>query len=160
RRRRRACSGPPTHSLWSSLSKLRVRGGLRARPRAVPWCPRLGRVRSLRRYGRNMRIDPLRIAIVGCGRMGLQHARTASHLGHRITVACDVDLARATALASAYPGCQAITDPAAIRWAGVDAGFVCTPPFARGPVELFAARARVPLFLEKPVGLSAAQCLS
>ena len=92
--------------------------------------------------------------------MGLQHARTASQLGHRISVACDVDLARATALASAYLGCQAITDPATIRWAEVDAGFVCTPPFARGPVELFAARAGVPLFLEKPVGLSAAQCLS
>jgi predicted dehydrogenase len=42
----------------------------------------------------------------------------------------------------------------------VDAGFVCTPPFARGPVELFAAQAGVPLFLEKPIGLSATQCLS
>jgi len=92
--------------------------------------------------------------------MGLQHARTASQLGHRISVASDVDPARATALASGYSGSQAISDPAAIPWAEVDAAFVCTPPFARGPVELFAARAGVPLFLEKPIGLSAAQCLS
>jgi len=102
----------------------------------------------------------LRIAIVGCGRMGLQHARSASQLGHRISVACDVDSARAAALAANHPGCEAVADAAAIRWGEIDAGFVCTPPFARGPVELFAAQAGVPLFLEKPIGLSATQCLS
>jgi predicted dehydrogenase len=102
----------------------------------------------------------LRIAIVGCGRMGLQHARSASAQGHRVTVACDLDLARASALAGNYLGCAALTDAGAIRWDEVDAAFVCTPPFARGPVELFAAQAGVPLFLEKPIGLSATQCLS
>ena len=107
-----------------------------------------------------MRTDGLRIAIVGCGRMGLQHARSASQLGHRISVAFDVDLARASALAGSHAGCETVTDAAAIRWSEVDAGFVCVPPFARGPVELSAARAGVPLFLEKPIGLSATQCLS
>ena len=107
-----------------------------------------------------MRADVLRIAIVGCGRMGLQHAKSASQLGHRVVVACDVDLARAAALAGSHPGCEAIADAASIRWGEIDAGFVCTPPFARGPVELLAARAGVPLFLEKPIGLSATQCLS
>jgi predicted dehydrogenase len=100
----------------------------------------------------------LRIAIVGCGRMGLIHARSSAQLGHRVTIACDVDLARATTLASAHPGCVAFGDPASIPWGEVDAAFVCTPPFARGPVELFAAEAGVALFLEKPVGLSATQC--
>lgn len=100
----------------------------------------------------------LRIAIVGCGRMGLQHAKSSAQLGHRVTVACDVDLARATALAAAHPGCVALGDPASIPWSEVDAAFVCTPPFARGPAELFAAKAGVPLFLEKPIGLSATQC--
>src|SRR5690242_11196262 len=102
----------------------------------------------------------LRIAIVGCGRMGLTHAQGAARLGHRVIVACDPDGARAGALAAAHPGCEVLTDPAAIRWDEVDAGFVCTPPFARGPVELYAAKAGVPLFLEKPIGLSATQCLS
>jgi len=106
------------------------------------------------------RPDSLRIAIVGCGRMGLQHARSASQLGHRIRVACDVDVARASALASEHPGCEVVTDAATIPWDEMDAAFVCTPPFARGPVELFAAQAGVPLFLEKPIGLSATQCLS
>ena len=101
----------------------------------------------------------MRIAIVGCGRMGLQHARSAAQLGHRVAVACDVDQPRAATLAAAYPGCEAVTDAAAVRWDEIDAGFVCVPPFARGPVEVAAARAGVPLFLEKPIGLSAAQCL-
>jgi predicted dehydrogenase len=101
----------------------------------------------------------LRIAIVGCGRMGLQHARSASQLGHRVSVAYDVDVVRASALASNHPGCEIVTDVASIRWRDLDAAFVCTPPFARGPLELLAAQAGVPLFLEKPIGLSAAQCL-
>jgi myo-inositol 2-dehydrogenase / D-chiro-inositol 1-dehydrogenase len=108
----------------------------------------------------DIRSDYLRIAIVGCGRMGLQHARSASQLGHRVVVACDVDIARASALAANHPGCEAVSDASGIRWGEVDAAFVCTPPFARGPVELFAARAGVPVFLEKPIGLSATQCLS
>jgi myo-inositol 2-dehydrogenase/D-chiro-inositol 1-dehydrogenase len=101
----------------------------------------------------------LRMAIVGCGRMGLQHARSAAQLGHRVRVVCDVDLVRATALASNHPGCAVVTDVADIPWREVDAGFICTPPFARGAVEVAALHAGVPLFLEKPIGLSAAQCL-
>src|SRR5438552_37492 len=98
-----------------------------------------------------MRGEALRGAIVGCGRMGLTHAKSAARLGHRMVLACDPDLARASALAATYPGCEAVADPAAIRWEEIDAGFVCTPPFARGPVELYAAKASVPLFLEKPI---------
>jgi predicted dehydrogenase len=101
--------------------------------------------------------NELRIAVVGCGRMGLQHAKSTAQLGHRVAFACDVDAARAAALAAQYPGCVALAAAAAVPWEEVDAAFVCTPPFARGPVELFAARARVPLFLEKPIGLSATQ---
>lgn len=99
----------------------------------------------------------LRVAIVGCGRMGLQHARSASALGHRVSVACDVDPARAAALAANHPGCEAMDDASRLRWEEIDAVFVCTPPFARGPVEQAAARAGVGIFLEKPIGLSAEQ---
>jgi predicted dehydrogenase len=107
----------------------------------------------------SIEINPLRIAIVGCGRMGLHHARSTAQLRHRVAFACDPDLARAAALAVAHPGCQVVADAGQIPWSTVDAAFVCTPPFARGPVELAAAQAGVPVFLEKPIGLSAAQCL-
>jgi predicted dehydrogenase len=101
----------------------------------------------------------LRIAIVGCGRMGSVHAKNAAQLGHAVSVACDVDPARAASLAAVHPGCVALQDAAFIPWADVDAAFICTPPFARGVVELSAAKAGVPLFLEKPIGLSARQCM-
>jgi predicted dehydrogenase len=107
-----------------------------------------------------MKTDALRIAIVGCGRMGLHHARSATQLGHRVALACDLDPSRAAALATNYPGCETVADAAAIRWSEVDAAFICTPPFARGQVEMSAAQAGVPLFLEKPIGLSAVQCHS
>ena len=103
------------------------------------------------------RTDALRVAIVGCGRMGLHHARSALKLGHRVVIACDLDPARAAALAADHPGCEVLTDAAAIRFRDLDAIFVCTPPFARGPVELAAAEAGVPVFLEKPIGLSVSQ---
>lgn len=106
-----------------------------------------------------MRHDQLQVAIIGCGRMGLQHARSVAVLGHRVAVACDVDATRAAALANNYPGCKVITDPSQLRWSDLDAGFICTPPFARGPVEVAAAQAGVPLFFEKPIGLSSSQCL-
>jgi len=101
----------------------------------------------------------LQIAIVGCGRMGIQHARSSAALGHKVSVVCDLDLVRATALASLYPDCAVLTNPDGIRWHEVDAVFVCTPPFARGEVELQAAKAGVPFFLEKPIGLSTTQLL-
>lgn len=104
-------------------------------------------------------MSSLRIGIVGCGRMGREHARAASRLGHQIAIACDVDAGRAAALAECYPGCEVVTQPAAVLWKAIDAGFVCTPPHARGSAELMAARAGVPIFVEKPIGLSADQCL-
>jgi myo-inositol 2-dehydrogenase/D-chiro-inositol 1-dehydrogenase len=92
--------------------------------------------------------------------MGIQHARSSAQLGHKVAVVCDVDLVRATALGSVYPDCaEVLTDPAQIRWHEIDAAFICVPPFARGEVELAAARAGVAVFLEKPIGLSAAQLL-
>lgn len=104
-------------------------------------------------------MSSLRVAIIGCGRMGTQHARVAARLGHRVAVVCDTDPARASLLAQTHPHCTAVADPGEIRWSALDAGFVCTPPFARGLAELMAAQAGVPLFLEKPIGLSASQCL-
>jgi predicted dehydrogenase len=99
----------------------------------------------------------LGIAIVGCGKMGREHARAAQILGARVVTACDPLADSARALAAAHPGCTAITDVAALDWRALDAIFICTPPVARGPLELAAIAAGVPFFVEKPIGLSAAE---
>lgn len=104
-------------------------------------------------------ISQRRVAIIGCGRMGREHARAATLLGARVSVLYDLEVANAQKLAEAYPQSDVVSDWREIDWPGVDAVFVCTPPSCRGPVECSAAEAGVPLFLEKPVGISAGQCL-
>jgi predicted dehydrogenase len=39
--------------------------------------------------------------------------------------------------------------------AGVDAVYVCVPPFAHGPPDTAALSARIPLFVEKPLAATA-----
>jgi predicted dehydrogenase len=90
--------------------------------------------------------------------MGCERARVAAQLGARLVAVADPDGGRADALAEQYPGTAALADPARLPWPGLDAVFVCTPPFARGPVERAAIEAGVAVFVEKPVGLCAAQC--
>ncbi len=99
-----------------------------------------------------------RIGIIGCGRAGREHARASTVLGARVALLCDQDISRATALAAEYPGSIALADFHSIDWSSIDALFVCTPPASRGPAELAAVKAGIPVMLEKPVGLSVEAC--
>ena len=99
-----------------------------------------------------------RIGIIGCGRAGREHARASTLLGARVALLCDRDLSRANTLANDYPGSVVLEDFHNIDWSSIDAVFVCTPPGARGPAELAAVQAGIPVMLEKPVGLSAEAC--
>jgi len=103
-------------------------------------------------------MDQLRIGIIGCGRMGQEHARAATILGARVCLLYDCDISRSQMLADRYPASSVLQDWKAIDWRAIDAVFVCTPPSCRGPVEMSAASAGVPIFVEKPVGISAEQC--
>jgi myo-inositol 2-dehydrogenase/D-chiro-inositol 1-dehydrogenase len=98
------------------------------------------------------------IGIIGCGRAGREHARASTMLGAYVALLCDRDISRARALASEYPGSVAVEDFRTIDWSSLDAVFVCTPPASRGPAELAAVQAGVPVMLEKPIGLSAEAC--
>jgi myo-inositol 2-dehydrogenase/D-chiro-inositol 1-dehydrogenase len=100
----------------------------------------------------------LRIAIVGAGRMGRERARASKSLGAQIVAICDPDLDRARTLAS-DAGAKAIADADELDLSSLDALFVCTPPALRGSMESAAIRAGVPIMVEKPIGLSAEQCL-
>ena len=104
--------------------------------------------------------NELRIAIVGCGRMGKERALAAQSLGARVTAVCDVDMGRAETLARDLAGCAAIGNSSQLDWPTIDAAFVCTPPVERGPVEHQAIEAGVPFFVEKPIGRNADQVRS
>ncbi len=96
-----------------------------------------------------------RVAVIGCGRMGLLRAEGALRHGASLVAAYDDNADTAAALAAKAPGCQTLADTGAVDWSGLDAVFICTPPIARGPLEARAAREGVAVFVEKPVGLSA-----
>lgn len=77
-------------------------------------------------------------------------------LGGELAAACDVDVRRARELVALHGSGMALAEPNDLPWRYLDAVFVCTPPFVRGEVELAAIRAGVAIFLEKPVGVTAA----
>ena len=98
----------------------------------------------------------LKVAVVGCGRMGRERARCAHSLGAQIVSVFDVDQARAAELASSY-GTSVADSASSCIASGVDALFVCTAPGNRGPVEKECVERALPFFVEKPIGTSLAQ---
>ena len=106
---------------------------------------------------RGKEISELNVAMIGCGRTGRQHAGECAKLGARVAILCDPDRERAQELGQNHPTARITNRAEEIDWRGIDAAFLCIPPVARGPIEIAAAQSGVHLFLEKPVGLSAAQ---
>ncbi len=96
----------------------------------------------------------MRIGIVGCGRMGIERARSSAACGAQVVAVWDEDRVRAESLAAQHNGC-AVTQ--GLFASGLDAVFVCTPPSSRGSVELEAIKRRVPFFVEKPIAVTARQ---
>jgi myo-inositol 2-dehydrogenase / D-chiro-inositol 1-dehydrogenase len=95
----------------------------------------------------------VRVGIVGAGGVAQRHARVLSALPDvQVAGVTDVVPAAAEALASAY-GTKVFPDVRALLSDGVDAVYVCVPPFAHGPAEREVIAARVPLFVEKPISL-------
>jgi predicted dehydrogenase len=93
----------------------------------------------------------LRAGLVGAGGVGARHGRTLHGLP-------DVEL---VGVADAVPSAAAALageldvpalDVDGLLGAGLDAVWLCVPPFAHGELELAVARAGLPLFVEKPLG--------
>ena len=100
----------------------------------------------------------LRAAVVGAGRMGRERARAAKLLGAQLVAICDPDVERAALLAADLDA-AVLPTAAELDLSRLDALFVCTPPALRGAAERAAIAAGVSLFVEKPIGLNAEQCL-
>ncbi len=99
--------------------------------------------------------EPMRVAIVGAGRMGQTRADAAQRRGAQIVAICDADEATAGRLAQAHTGCRVVRDAAGLPWLELDAVFICVPPFAHGACERLALQHQVAMFLEKPIALNA-----
>lgn len=97
---------------------------------------------------------PLRVGIVGCGKIAGNHSHALQALDDvRVIACCDTDSARASAFAAehniarAYPSVEQLLD------AGVDAVTVCTPHPTHEAVVIAAAERGVHVLCEKPIGV-------
>jgi myo-inositol 2-dehydrogenase/D-chiro-inositol 1-dehydrogenase len=92
-----------------------------------------------------------RIGFVGTGSVANRHAGVlGAFLDVELVAALDVDPDRTAAFANAH-GVRAVPDLDALLAEGLDAVYVCVPPFAHGATEVEVAAAGVAMFVEKPL---------
>ena len=104
----------------------------------------------------------VRLAVIGAGIMGADHARIVAEdlPGATLQVVCDMDQARAAAVAEATGAIDVATDPeAVIARNDVDAVIVASPDFTHAPLSLACLKAGKKVMCEKPLSQSSAECL-
>jgi predicted dehydrogenase len=93
----------------------------------------------------------VRAGLVGAGGVGARHARTLAGFDDVDLVAiCDPVAAAAEALAGEVDA-RHVPDLTGLLAVGLDAVWLCVPPFAHGELELSVVRAGLPFFVEKPL---------
>jgi myo-inositol 2-dehydrogenase / D-chiro-inositol 1-dehydrogenase len=101
------------------------------------------------RGGRMLRV--IRVGLVGAGAVGARHARVLSSFGDVVVaVVHDRDPVLAEAMADGTGAAVAGSVPGVLD-AGIDAVWLCVPPFAHGEPEAALVRAGTPFFVEKPL---------
>ena len=95
------------------------------------------------------------VALLGCGRMGIEHARTLIGIGNArvVAVADPFEPSRATAKALTRAEFDFVNPEDAIHAPGVDAVLIVTPTPTHAPLIESAAKAGKAIFCEKPVAL-------
>lgn len=95
-----------------------------------------------------------RIGLIGAGNVGRRHAQVLSSFPDvHLAGITDTIPAAAAALADDL-GCRSFADTDDLLSSGLDAVYVCVPPFAHGAPEAAVLSAGVPLFVEKPLAIT------
>ncbi|MCC3301633.1 Gfo/Idh/MocA family protein [Arthrobacter sp. zg-Y895] len=98
--------------------------------------------------------ENLRVAVIGAGRMGMDHILRLHHRTARAEVAAvvDIDPTRARAAIAGIPGASAVTDAGeALGSADVDAVLIATPGFLHEDILHQALARDIPILCEKPL---------
>ncbi|MCZ6836925.1 MAG: Gfo/Idh/MocA family oxidoreductase, partial [Planctomycetota bacterium] len=100
-----------------------------------------------------------RIGIVGAGNIGQVHAQAANWAGSTVVAICDVDLAKAEALAAKSENTVALASVKdLLARDDVDAIVVAVPNHAHMDVAIAALAAGRDVLLEKPMAMSVDEC--
>ena len=104
-------------------------------------------------------MTPVRVGLVGCGKVGQIHAAALTQLAEADLVAvCDADRSRAEAFAARYGGRPFAAVPAMLRDGGVEAVVIGTPHPLHAEPAVRAAEAGVHVLVEKPMAATLADC--
>lgn len=104
----------------------------------------------------------VRVAVIGAGVMGADHARlVAQHVpGATLRTVCDADAARARAVAEQTGAADVATDPmAVIADPTVDAVLIASPDNTHAALTLACIAAGKPVLCEKPLAPTPEECL-
>lgn len=95
-----------------------------------------------------------RFALIGCGFIGQVHAANlARHPGVELALVCDIDTARAAALAEQF-GARAASVPQALSSKAIDAVLIASATPTHAPLLEQAVLAGKAVYCEKPIDLS------
>jgi predicted dehydrogenase len=93
----------------------------------------------------------VRVALVGAGAVGARHGRTLAGFADVELVGIHDPVAAVGAALGGELGVPTVADLGSLLRCGLDAVWVCVPPFAHGDLELALVAAELPFFVEKPL---------
>ena len=106
-----------------------------------------------------MTSDRIKVAVVGAGLIGGQHAQSfAANPRAELVMICDADAGRAATVAAQF-GCDAVTSVAEVANANVDLVAIATPDFAHHAPAIALLEAGKHLVIEKPLTTSTAEAV-
>jgi len=103
----------------------------------------------------------LRFGFIGLGAMGMSHVQSVADLcgSHaEIAAVCSNNTDRIQRVLQLSPNAKVFTEPAGLIASPLDAIFVSTPNFTHVPLALEILKSGKHLFLEKPCGITEAEC--
>lgn len=104
--------------------------------------------------GRREAISMIKVGIVGAGSIAEAHVSALKRIkGVEIASISDIVHSRSQALASQC-GAESFTSTSELLKSGVDAIWICTPPFVHHEDAIEAAERHVHVFCEKPIALT------
>jgi predicted dehydrogenase/nucleoside-diphosphate-sugar epimerase len=102
---------------------------------------------------------PLRVGLIGCGKMGLQHLKAIKALGNVIVAGVADPLATRESLGELVPAdALVVTDPSELLRKGqLDVAHIVTPPHTHAALAMVAIEAGCHVYVEKPFTATAAE---